>query len=92
MTHTVRSKWRFISDRSSLRGLTLVAMVGTFILGPSGLPVSGQGHSKPVIQLVAPEAPLPILAAVGFRFSRRLLIFEKTFPKQSGSWTAWSSK
>ena len=25
MTHTVRSKWRFISDRSSLCGLTLVA-------------------------------------------------------------------
>ena len=53
MTHTVRSKWRFISDRSNLRGLTVVAMVGTLMVGPSGLPVSGQGQSKPVIQLVA---------------------------------------
>ena len=53
MTHTVRSKWRFISDRSNLRGLTVVAMVGTLIMGTSGLPVSGQGQSKPVIQLVA---------------------------------------
>ena len=52
MTHTLRSKWRFISDRSSQCGLTLVAMVGTFILGLSDLPVSGQGQ-KPVIQLVA---------------------------------------
>ncbi len=53
MTHTVRSKWRFLSDRHSLRGLALVAMVGTFIVGPNGLPVSAQGPSKPVIQLVA---------------------------------------
>ncbi len=35
---------------------------------------------------------MPILAAVGFRFSRRSPSFERTFPKRSASWTAWNSK
>jgi L-asparaginase type II len=50
MTQTVRSKWGFILDRSSLLGLTLL---GAFILGPSGLGVSAQAQSKSVIKLVA---------------------------------------
>ncbi len=53
MPHTVRSKWRLISDRSSLHGLIVRARVGSFMPGPGGLPVSGQSQSKPVIQWVA---------------------------------------
>ncbi len=53
MAPTVRSKWRFISDRSSWHGLTLAAIVGTLILGPGARPSSAQNRSKPVIQLVA---------------------------------------
>ena len=81
MTHTVRSKWRFISDRSSLRGLALVAMAGTFILGPSGLPVSGQGQSKPVIQRVATGGTIAHTRHGQIPIQQTIAEFRKNFPE-----------
>ena len=81
MTHTVRSKWRFLSDRSNLRGLTLVAMVGTLMVGPSGLPVSGQGHSKPVIQLVATGGTIANTRGGRIPIQQTIADIRKNFPE-----------
>lgn len=81
MTHTVRSKWRFISDRNSLRGLTLVAMVGTLMVGPIGLQVSGQGPSKPVIQLVATGGTIANTRGGRIPIQQTIADIRKNFPE-----------
>ena len=48
-----RKQVGYILDQTYLRRLTLLAAVGSFLLGPGGLPALAQSHTKPVIQLVA---------------------------------------
>ncbi|MEE8161326.1 MAG: hypothetical protein V3T61_06790, partial [Acidobacteriota bacterium] len=81
MTHTVRSKWRFISDRASLRSLTLVAVVVSLIVGPSGFPVSGQGQSKPVIQLVATGGTIANTRRGRIPIQQTIADIRKNFPE-----------